>query len=55
MDAVIAQMEAEDQIRQMEVPYFQYTQQKITPLVDPDLSVLTGRELAELDYVVDKY
>jgi hypothetical protein len=55
MDTVIAQMEAENQIRQLEVPYFQYTQQKIMPLVEPDLSMLNGQELAELDYVIDKY
>jgi uncharacterized phage-associated protein len=55
IDAVIAQMEAENQIRQIEVPYFQYMQQRIIPLVEPDLSILNGRELAELDYVVGKY
>ncbi|MDR3168603.1 MAG: SocA family protein [Candidatus Peribacteria bacterium] len=52
---VIAQMEKDHQIQQLDVPYFQYMQQKIIPLVEPDLEVLNGKELAELEYVVNKY
>ena len=55
MEAVIAQMKEDHQITQIEVPYFQYTQQKLISLVDPDLTELDGRELSEIDEVIEKY
>lgn len=55
IESVIAQMEKEHQIQQVEVPYFQYTQQKIIPLIDADVGIFNGKELAELEYVINKY
>jgi transcriptional regulator with XRE-family HTH domain len=55
MDAVIAQMEKEHQIKQMEIPYFQYMQQRIIPLVSPDLTAVNGQEMVEIDEVIKKY
>ncbi|MDR2415061.1 MAG: DUF4065 domain-containing protein [Candidatus Peribacteria bacterium] len=55
IESVIAQMEKEHQIQQVEVPYFQYTQQKIIPLIDADVGVFNGKELAELNYVIRTY
>lgn len=48
-------MEKENQIKQIDVPYFQYTQTKVIPLVMPDMTILQGDELAEIDAVINKY
>lgn len=52
---IINDMEAQHQIKRLEVPYFQYSQIKILPLVTPDMTVLKGDELAEIDEVISKY
>jgi len=55
MDLVLPQMEQEQSIKQIEVPYFHYTQQKILPLVLPDTSILSAIEIQEIDNVVNMY
>lgn len=55
MDTILPIMEQEQIIRQIEVPYFHYTQQKIIPLVTPDMNVLSAIEIAEIDAVINNY
>lgn len=55
MDIILPQMEQEKTIQQIEVPYFNYTQQKIIPLVSPDINVLSATEREDIDYVIKKY
>lgn len=55
MDIILPQMEQEKSIKQIEVPYFDYTQQKILPLVAPDMSVFSAIETAEIDNVINNY
>lgn len=55
MDTILPQMEKEGIVKQIEVPYFNYHQQKIIPLVVPDISVLSASEIAEIDNVINNY
>lgn len=55
MDQILHQMEAESLIKQIEIPYFNYTQQKILPLQTADLSTLTALELQDIDEVIARY
>lgn len=55
MDMILPAMEEEQTIKQMEVPYFNYTQQRIIPLVTPDLTVLSANEIEEINNVIKNY
>jgi hypothetical protein len=55
MDTILPQMEKESLIKQMEIPYFGYKQQRILPLIVPDLSVLNATEIQDIDEVIAKY
>lgn len=55
MDIILPQMEQESLIKQMEIPYFNYKQQRILPLALPDLKVLNATEIQDIDEVIAKY
>lgn len=55
MDLILPQMEQEQLIKQVEIPYFNYTQQRIIPLIAPDMSIFSAAELIEIDDVIVKY
>jgi len=55
MDIILPQMEQESLIKQMEIPYFNYKQQRILPLEAPDLSVLNATEIQDIDEVISRY
>lgn len=55
MDTILPIMEKEQLIKQIEVPYFNYTQQKIIPLTTPDISIFSVLEIAEIDAVINNY
>ena len=45
MDTIIPTMESEQLIKQIEIPYYNYTQHRIFPLQEADISVLNGLDL----------
>lgn len=55
MDLILPQMEQEQLIKQVEIPYFNYTQQRIIPLVSPDMDWISANEKIEIDSVIDSY
>lgn len=55
MDLILPQMEWEQSIKGMDVPYFGYVQQRIIPLTTPDMSIFSASELIEIDDVITKY
>lgn len=55
MDHILHQMEEESLIKQIAVPYFDYTQHRILPLQASDLSVVSALELQDIDEVLAKY
>lgn len=55
MDLILPQMEQEQLIKQIEIPYFNYTQQRILPLISPDMSIFSAAEIIEIDDVLAKY
>lgn len=55
MDLILPQMEQEQLVKQIEIPYFGYTQQRILPLVAPDMSIFSASEIIEIDDVLRKY
>ena len=55
MDIILPAMEKEQTISQIEVPYFTHLQQRIIPLITPDMSVFTAAEIIEIDDVLAKY
>lgn len=55
MDAIISEMEQEQLIKQIEVPYFNYHQQRVIPLITPDMNIFTAAEIIEIDDVLAKY
>lgn len=55
MDIILPAMESEQLIKQIEIPYYNYTQHRILPLQQADISVLDARELQELEDVINQY
>ncbi|MFA5748026.1 MAG: type II toxin-antitoxin system antitoxin SocA domain-containing protein [Candidatus Absconditabacterales bacterium] len=55
MDIILPAMEQECSIRQIQVPYFNYTQQRIIPLIAPDISIFSATEITEMDNVIRDY
>jgi len=55
MDLILPNMESNQLIKQIEVPYFGYIQYRILPLVEPDMGCLSASEKTEIDNVLDKY
>jgi hypothetical protein len=55
MDIILPAMEQEQSIKQIEVPYFDYKQQRIIPLVAPDKDILSSTEQSEIDFVINNY
>lgn len=55
MDLVIDSMVKRQEIQEIEVPYYDFTQKRIIPLINPDLSVLNAEELAQIDEIISKY
>ncbi len=55
MDIIIPAMESEQLIKQIEIPYYTYIQQRIFPLQEADISVLNALELKEIDDVIAQY
>jgi len=55
MDLVVDSMIKRQEIQEIEVPYYDFTQKRIIPLINPDLSVLNAEELAQIDEIISKY
>lgn len=50
---IVGQMEGKD-LTKVQTKYFQYPQKKYLPLREPDLSILSAREMAVIDSVLDR-
>ena len=51
---IVKEMIASGQIEEVKTKYFNKEQTKYIPVVDPDLSVLTGRELNHIDEEIER-
>jgi len=52
---VVEQMKDARELEEVKSKFFKYEQKKFLPLMSPDLSVLTGRELEMIDDVLARY
>lgn len=52
---VVEEMKKNEQLVEIKNKYFSHTQIKFLPLVDPDLSRITGQELEMIDSVIARY
>ncbi|MDR3642745.1 MAG: DUF4065 domain-containing protein [Candidatus Doudnabacteria bacterium] len=52
--SLVKEMEAQHELEKIKSSYFQYEQKKYLPLEDPDLTVLSARELAHIDEVLNR-
>lgn len=55
MDLVIDSMVKRQEIKEVEVPYYNFKQIRLIPLISSDLSVFNAQELAQINEIIHKY
>jgi uncharacterized phage-associated protein len=55
LDAFIVRMLADHEIERIRAPYFDKTQTRYIPLVNPDLTAINGAEKEVIDKVIEQY
>ena len=55
IDQVLTSMIERQEIKEIEVPYYEFKQKRIIPLIEPDLSVLNAVELDQINEIIGKY